>query len=96
MQIDLFSYILEQFKFDKDKPIKLFEAFSGVGMQRMALNRLGVNYESVGYSEIDKYAIKSYEAIHQDKNNYGDICKIKGVELPQIDLFFSKLFFLFF
>ena len=87
MQTDLFSYIFKQFKFDKDKPIKLFEAFSGVGMQRMALNRLGVNYESVGYSEIDKYAIKSYETIHDDDQNYGDICKIKGAELPQIDLF---------
>ena len=45
---------MKNFKFDKTKPIKVFEAFSGVGMQIMALNQLGVKYELVGYSEIDK------------------------------------------
>ncbi|MEG0408717.1 MAG: DNA (cytosine-5-)-methyltransferase [Bacilli bacterium] len=87
MQFDIFDLTMNTFKLDKDKPIKVFEAFSGVGMQRMALNRMGVPYESVGYSEIDKFAIQSYNAIHNDDNNFGDICKIKGADLPQIDLF---------
>ena len=39
---------MEKFKFNKE-PIKVFEAFSGIGCQLLALNRLGVNYESVGY-----------------------------------------------
>ena len=47
MQINLFELTKPRFKFDK--PIKIFEAFSGVGMQLLALNKLGVNYESVGY-----------------------------------------------
>ena len=87
MQQNIFELTRERFKFDKDTPIKVFESFSGVGMQLLALNRLGVKYESVGYSEIDKYAINSYKAIHGNGNNYGDICKIKGIELPKIDLF---------
>ena len=69
-----------------DKP-KLFESFAGIGCQRMAFDRLGIDYESVGISEIDKYAIKSYMAIHGETKNYGDITKVKGKELPEIDVF---------
>jgi len=84
-QIDLMSYVLPTFKFPKDYKIKLFEAFSGIGCQRLALKRLTDNYESVGISEIDKPALKSYEAIHGDCKNYGSICDIH--ELPEIDIF---------
>ena len=44
--------------------IKIIELFSGVGSQAMALRNIGIDYEVVGISEIDKFAIKSYEAIH--------------------------------
>ena len=44
--------------------LRVFEAFSGTGMQRMALNRLGIDYVSVGTSEIDIPAINSYAAVH--------------------------------
>ena len=54
---------LEKYKF-KNEPIRILEFFSGVGMQRMAFDKLGVNYESVGTSEIDIPAILSYAAIH--------------------------------
>lgn len=66
---------------------KLFESFAGVGMQRMGFDRLGLEYEMVGISEIDKHAIQSYMAIHGETPNYGDITKIKGEDLPQIDVF---------
>jgi DNA (cytosine-5)-methyltransferase 1 len=62
----------EEFKF-KHKPIKLFEAFSGYGSQFMALKRLNIDVEVIGYSEIDKYAIKVYEALHGKHKNYGGI-----------------------
>lgn len=52
-----------------DNKIKVFESFAGVGTQRMALKRLGINFESVGISEIDSHAIKSYAAIHTDYLN---------------------------
>ena len=66
-------------------PIRMFEAFSGVGTQAMALKRITNDYEIVGYSEIDKYAIQSYHAIHGDVKPYGDITKMK--EIPPCDIF---------
>ena len=50
----------------------------------MALRNLGIKYEVLGISEIDKFAVKSYEAIHGKTHNFGDIQKIK--ELPKCDL----------
>ena len=67
--------------------LKVFEAFAGIGAQRMALRNIGVDFEVVGISEIDKFAIKSYEAIHGECPNYGDISKINPKNLPNIDLF---------
>ena len=67
--------------------IRVFEAFSGVGAQRMALRNIGVDHEVVGISEIDKFAIRSYDAIHGNTANFGDISKINPKTLPDFDLF---------
>ena len=67
--------------------IRVFEAFAGYGSQRMALDNLGIEHEVVAISEIDKFAIKSYEAIHGETNNLGDISKIKVEDIPDHDLF---------
>ena len=67
--------------------IKVFEAFSGVGSQRMALRNIGLRHKVVAISEIDKYALKSYEAIHGDCPNIGDISKLNIVDIPDHDLF---------
>ena len=67
--------------------IKVFEAFAGVGTQAMALKRIGIDYKVIGISEIDKFALKSYEQIHGKVNNYGDISKIDSDNLPDFDLF---------
>ena len=67
--------------------IKVFEAFAGYGSQSIALRNIGVDYEVVAISEIDKYAIEAYEAIHGQVNNLGDISKIKVEDIPQHDLF---------
>ena len=40
----------------------------------------------VGYSEIDKYAIKVYEKQFKGVPNYGDITKINADELPDFDV----------
>lgn len=65
--------------------IRVFEAFSGYGSQSIALRNIGVPYEVVGISEIDKNAIKAYMAIHGETKNYGDISKLD--KLPDCDLF---------
>ncbi len=67
--------------------MKLFSLFSGIGGPEKALKRIGVEYELVGYSEIDKYASKSYSVIHDEPEikNYWDITKINEKELPDFD-----------
>ena len=71
--------------------LRVFESFAGIGTQRMGLERAGIDHEVVGICEIDKFAIDSYQAIHGDVNNYGDISKIDTKDLPEFDLFtFSR------
>lgn len=53
--------------------------------------RYGVDfdYELVGWSEIDKYAIKAHNALFPQwaDRNYGDISKIDWSQVPDFDLF---------
>ena len=67
--------------------LNVFEAFAGVGTQRMALERLGIDHKVVGIAEIDKFAIASYKAIHGETKNYGDISKVDVQDLVDFDLF---------
>ena len=67
--------------------LRVFEVFAGYGSQSIALRNLGIEYEVVAISEIDKYAIKAYEAIHGPTLNLGDISKIKVEDIPEHDLF---------
>lgn len=52
------------------------------------MERLNINYELVGFSEIDKFAIQSYCAIHSvdEKLNLGDIKNINEKDIPDFDL----------
>ena len=64
--------------------LKVIELFAGLGSQTQALKNIGVEHEVVAISEIDKYCLKSYEALHGKPNNLGDICNIE--RLPKADL----------
>ena len=68
--------------------LRVFETFAGYGSQSIALRNLGIEHEVVAISEIDKYAIKAYYALH-DNNipNLGDISKIDVADIPDHDLF---------
>lgn len=72
--------------------LKVTELFSGIGSQVAALKRLGIDYECVGISEIDKYAIKSYEAINGPTHNYGDISKIDRLDYTDLLIYSSPCF----
>lgn len=74
-------------KYTEDNPLRVFEAFSGYGSQSMALRNIGIPYKVVGISEIDKYAIAAYMAVHGETKNYGDISKINWDEVPDFDFF---------
>ena len=69
--------------------MKVFTAFSGYDSQCMALDRLGIDYELIAWSEIDKYAIQAHNAVYPQyaDRNYGDICKIDWENVPDFDLF---------
>ncbi|WP_080845682.1 DNA cytosine methyltransferase [Cytobacillus gottheilii] len=68
--------------------IKVLSLFSGIGAFEKALTNLKLEFELVGFSEIDKYAIESYAAIHNvDKSlNLGDVSKIETESIPDFDL----------
>lgn len=74
--------------------VKVFTAFSGYDSQCLALERLKrdfptFDYELVGWSEIDKYAIQAHNALFPEwsDRNFGDISKIDWAEIPDFDLF---------
>lgn len=64
--------------------LRLCHLFSGIGAPETALLRLGIPFDIVGYSEIDKFAIKSYQAMYGDQPYLGSVEDIK--ELPECDL----------
>ena len=67
--------------------LRVLENFAGIGTQRMALENLSIEHEVVGITEIDKFAIKSYEAVHGEVNNLGDISLVDPNDVPDHDLF---------
>ena len=74
--------------------LRVFTAFSGYDSQCLALDRLKANYpdfdyELVGWSEIDKYAIQAHNALYPQwaDRNYGDISLIDWSQVPDFDLF---------
>lgn len=66
--------------------------FSGIGAQEAALKRLGLDFEVVGISEIDKFAIQSYEAINGPTRNYGDITQIPYLDYADLWTYSSPCF----
>ena len=55
--------------------LKVLELFSGIGACSKALERLGIEHKIVDAVEIDKYAIKSFNAIHGTNFEPQDICE---------------------
>ncbi|MGJ0908877.1 DNA cytosine methyltransferase [Clostridium botulinum] len=68
--------------------LKVRTLFSGIGSPERALKDLQIPYELVDFCEVDKYAIKSYCAVHgvSEEKNLGDITKVWGRNLPYADL----------
>lgn len=68
--------------------MKFLDIFAGIGGFRLGLEMAG--HKCVGHIEIDKYANKSYIAMHNPKEDefYGqDIRTIKPGELPEADIY---------
>ena len=68
--------------------MNVLSLFSGIGAFESALRNMEIPFDLVGFSEIDKYATKSYCAMHNvsESLNLGDITKIDETKLPEMDL----------
>jgi DNA (cytosine-5)-methyltransferase 1 len=55
--------------------LRVLELFGGIGACSKALGRLGVEFEIADYVEIDKYAVKSFNAMHGTNFSPQDIRK---------------------
>lgn len=60
------------------------ELFAGIGAFRKALINIDIPHEIVGISEVDKFAIKSYQAIYGETRNYGDISKVEKLDYADL------------
>lgn len=61
---------------------------SGIGFQEMAIKEVFPEVELKFFSEIDKYAIKSFESIHGPIKNLGDFTKVESPEY--VDFLFAS------
>ncbi len=66
--------------------MNVLSLFDGMSCGQIALNRVGINYEQYFASEIDKSAIQVTQKNYPNTKQLGDITKIKGSDLPKIDL----------
>lgn len=61
--------------------------FTGIGGFERGIALSGIEGECIGYSEIDKYAIQTFEHhFGKEIKNYGDATRINTSELPSFDL----------
>ena len=65
--------------------LKVLELFGGIGACSKALEKLGIDYEITDYVEIDKYAVKSFNAMHNTNFEPQDITQWdKDIEVDLI------------
>lgn len=78
-------------KYNKQHPLRVFEAFAGYGSQSLAFKYLkdkhpDFDFKVVGYSEIEPSAIQAYGLLHgRDIPNFGDVTRIDWYQVPDFD-----------
>lgn len=65
--------------------IRIIDLFGGVGGFRLGLERAG-DVECVGYYEIDKYAVQTYNTNIKERHEPGDIREVDAGGIPDHDL----------
>lgn len=71
------------------RELKVLSLFSGIGAFEKALENMDIPFDLLGYCEIDKYASKSYAAVHgvSEDLNLWDVTKLDTSKIPMdIDL----------
>lgn len=77
-------------KYTEENPLRVVTLCSGYDSQLMAIRNLGIPYECVGWSEIDKYAIMAHDAVFPEiaDRDLGDMTKIDWGKVDDFDLLF--------
>lgn len=70
----------------KSEGINVLSLFDGMSCGQIALNRLGIKVSKYYASEIDKAPMKVTQHNYPETIQVGDVTKVKGEDLPQIDL----------
>ena len=66
--------------------LAVLSLFDGISCGQIALEKSGLKVKKYYASEIDEYAIKVTQANYPNTIQIGDVTKVKGVDLPKIDL----------
>jgi len=69
--------------------MNVLSLFDGLSCGQIALNRVGIKYDKYFASEVDKHAIKVTQHNYPNTIQLGDVTKVKGSDLPKIDLLFG-------
>ena len=66
--------------------MNVLSLFDGMSCGQIALERSGIKVENYFASEIDKYTIQVTKHNYPNTKHIGDVTKVKGTDLPKIDL----------
>ena len=66
--------------------MNVLSLFDGMSCGQIALNKVGIKYANYFASEIDSYAVQVTKHNYPNTKHIGDVTKVKGTELPKIDL----------
>lgn len=65
--------------------MRYFSLFSGIGGFEVGIENSNVDFECVGYSEVDKYATSIYKRHFPNQEGFGDVTKIETGEMPKFN-----------
>ena len=66
--------------------INVLSLFDGMSCGQIALQKVGINVSNYFASEIDEKAMQVTKHNYPNTNHIGDVIKVKGEDLPKIDL----------
>jgi len=66
--------------------MNVLSLFDGISCGQIALDRAGIKVDNYFASEINKYAVQVTKQNFPNTKHIGDVTKVKGANLPKIDL----------